>query len=265
MRFRAVLTAVLILASASSGVRSAFASASDASPKRHKMARALRMKGFTGKVTLTELSGGDKIEVRIRTWRTTRDTVRGHKLFPVLVHGERQRFYFGRFGASKLPVLIFAASDPDHVDEYRAMSYQVSPNGALIGQQVVVDDAIVHGHADEVVSGRYQIAAVDPELGAIYSIAYQQAHFEGFFVSYEKLRVRQWEQSINAFIESDQGFLRDRSGNIIESGRFHSYTDHAREALLAANVTKLSDYHRHELATPAPAPGAPASAAVLKR
>ncbi len=232
-----------------------------ASPAKNGIERSLSIKGFKGRIALHQLPG-DKIEVKIRTWRTTRDTVRGHEIFPVLVNGHKQNFFFGRFGYSKMPLLIFAVSDPDRITESRTLSYQVSPSGALIGQQVVVDEAVQHAHSDEVISGRYPLAGINPEIGAIYSIAYQDAHFEGFFVSYEKLRVRQWDPNINAFIETDQGFLRDKSGRIIESGKFHSWSDKTREEMFASNLTKLSEYPRHSLdsaKTPA------VSAAVLKK
>ncbi len=212
-----------------------------AKPDRKPIVRSLHSKSFAGKISLHELPG-DKIEVRIRTWRTTRDTIAGHALFPVLVNGHKQDFFFGKFGASKLPVLIFAASEADRINESRVLAYQLSPNGALIGQQVIVDEAIHHGHTDELASGRYALAAVDPKLGAIFSIAYQDAHFENYFVSYEKLRVRQWDAAINAFIETDQGFLRDKYGRLVESGKFHSWPERTREELFTSNLSKLPEY-----------------------
>ena len=206
-----------------------------ATPARHFVERSIRMKNFTGKITLTQIAD-DNIEIKIRTWRTTRDTVRGHEIFPVLVSGVKQNFFFGHFGSSKLPMLIFAASDPNRISDTHAIAYQISPRGALIGQQVIVDDAIVHGHTDNVTSGRYSLTAIDPKIGAIYSIASQDAHFEGFFVSYEKLRVRQWDPAINSFIEADQGFLRDRSGRLMQSTRFDSWSDAQRSEIFSANL-----------------------------
>jgi hypothetical protein len=133
-------------------------------------------------------------------------------------------------------MLIFATSDPERISDTRVLAYQVSPRGSLIGQQVVVDDAIVHGHTDNVTSGRYSLTAIDPKIGAIYSIASQDAHFEGFFVSYEKMRVRQWDPAINSFIETDEGFLRDRSGKLMQSTRFDSWSDAERSAVFVANL-----------------------------
>ena len=214
-----------------------------ASSHRDGVERSLSMKGFKGRVSLHQLAD-DKIEVRIRTWRTSRDTVRGHEIFPVLVNGHKQSFFLGRFGSSKMPMLIFAVSDPDRINESRTLSYQIAPSSTLIGQQVVVDEAIQHSHSDELISGRYPLAGINPEIGAIYSIAYQDAHFEGFFVSYEKLRVRQWDPNINAFIETDQGFLREKNGRLIESTRFHGWPDRTREAVFAENLVRQPMYPR---------------------
>lgn len=206
--------------------------------------RTVAVKSFRGRVILTPLGNG-RIEVRIRTWRTTRDTVDGQTIFPILVNGHKEQFYCGRFGASRIPMLIFAVSDPAHAGESKCLAYQVAPNGALIGQQVVIDDAEKHGHTDEVTSGRYQLAAVAPELGAIYSIAYQAAHFEGYFLSYEKIRVRQWDATINCFIESDQGFLRDTRGRLVQATRYQQWPDRKREELFTANVAALPHYVVH--------------------
>src|ERR1019366_164296 len=212
-----------------------FVSTAIAAPVKHPVERSINMKTFKGRIWLTELPN-NKIEIRLRTWRTTRDTVSGHEIFPLLVGGVRQNFYFGHFGASKLPMLIFAVSDAEHPQESRAVAYQVSPRGSLIGQIVVVDENIEHGHTDNVRSGRYALTAIDPKLGAIYAIASQDAHFEGFFVSYEKLRVRQWDPAINSFIETDQGFLRDRSGRLMQSTRFDSWSDAERSEIFSANL-----------------------------
>jgi hypothetical protein len=221
-----IISAVLSFATTSS-----FA----AIPVKHSVERTIRMKNFSGKITLTQVED-DKIEVKIRTWRTTRDTVIGHDVFPVLVSGGKQKFFFGHFGASTLPMLIFATSDPERISDTRVLAYQVSPRGSLIGQQVIVDDAIKHGHTDNITSGRYSLTAIDPKIGAIYSIASQDAHFEGFFVSYEKLRVRQWDPAINSFIETDEGFLRDRTGKLMQSTRFDSWSDAERSNVFAANL-----------------------------
>ncbi|MFI5265100.1 MAG: hypothetical protein ACHQM6_11335 [Candidatus Kapaibacterium sp.] len=212
-----------------------FISSVFAAPVKHPVERSINMKNFKGRIWLTELPE-NKIEIRIRTWRTTRDTVSGQNIFPILLNGGKQSFFFGHFGASKLPMLIFAVSDAEHPQQSRAVAYQVSPRGSLIGQLVVVDENIQHGHTDNVSSGRYALTAIDPKLGAIYAIASQEAHFEGFFVSYEKLRVRQWDPAINSFIETDQGFLRDRSGKLMQSTRFDSWSDAERSQVFAANL-----------------------------
>ena len=204
-------------------------------PGKHSYERNIHMKNFVGKVALTQLAG-DRVEIRVRTGRTTRDTVRGHEIIPVLVNGGKHKFYFGYFGGSELPMLVFAVSDPKRISDTHTLAYQVSSRGALIGQQVVVDDAIKHGHTDNVTSGRYSLTAIDPKIGAIYSIASQDAHFEGFFVSYEKMRVRQWDPAINSFIETDEGFLRDQTGKLMQSTRFDSWSDGERAAVFAANL-----------------------------
>jgi hypothetical protein len=204
-------------------------------PAKHSVERAIAMKNFKGRIWLTELPN-NKIEIRMRTWRTTRDTVPGQEIFPVLVNGTKEKFFFGHFGASKLPMLIFAVSDAEHAREAHAVAYQVSPRGSLIGQLVVIDESLDHGHTDKVVSGRYALTAIDPKLGAIYSIASQDARFEGFFVTYEKLRIRQWDPAINSFIETDQGFLRDHTGRLMQSTRFDSWNDAERADIFAANL-----------------------------
>ncbi len=220
-----------------------------AAPVKHLTAeRNVHLKSFKGHVALTELGNG-QIEVRIKTWRNSRDTIRGQSIFPILIHGVKQRFYCGHFGASRQPMLIFAVSDPDRAGESRCLTYQVAPNGALIGQQVVVDDAIKHAHTDQLAIGRYQLTAVNPEIGAIYSIAYQDAHFEGFDVSYEKLRVRQWDGYTNAFIETDQGFLRDARGRLVQATRYREWPDQRRAEVFAANVESLPHYVQRPQAT----------------
>ena len=210
-------------------------SLANADPGKHSVERWINVRGFKGRVWLTEIPN-DKIEVKMRTWRTTCDTVSGHEVFPVLVNGAKEKFFLGKFGASKIPMLIFAVNDAEHPQQVRAVAYQVSPRGSLIGQLVVNDESIDHGHTDNVICGRYALTAIDPKLGAIYSISSQSAKFEGFFVTYEKLRVRQWDPTINAFIETDQGFLRDRSGRLMQSTRFESWSDNERAEVFAANL-----------------------------
>lgn len=200
--------------------------------------------GFRGKVILTQLAD-ERVLVEVRTGRVrVTDTVRGHSLFPLLVSGRSQPFYFGRFGTSRFPMLIFGVTDPERIQDSRLVAYQVSPGGALIGQQVIVDDALRHGHSDDVSAGRYQLASVDPRLGALYSVAYQDARFAGVLMTYEKLRVRQWDAALNAFIEADQGFLREKGGRLIESTRFHGLNDRSRNQVFVSNLRSLESIGR---------------------
>src|SRR3954471_1625547 len=87
-------------------------SAFAATPKK-PLERTVSVGGFRGKVALHQLQN-DRVEVYIKTNRgVTVDTIPGHTIFPVLVNGKKQPFYFGKFGASKFPMLVFAVSDPD--------------------------------------------------------------------------------------------------------------------------------------------------------
>jgi hypothetical protein len=206
--------------------------------------RTVNAMGFRGKISLTPLAD-ERVLVEVRAGRVrVTDTVRGHSLFPVLLNGRSQAFYFGRLGASRFPMLVFGVTDPERVQDSRLVAYQVSPGGALIGQQVIVDDALRHGHTDDVSAGRYQLASVDPRLGALYSVAYQDARFAGVLVTYEKLRVRQWDPSLGAFIEADQGFLRERSGRLLESTKFHGLNDRSRSQVFVANLRSLESVGR---------------------
>ncbi len=193
------------------------------------------MKGFDGTVCLTELKN-DNVEVRIHTWFDTRDTVRGAHLALVYAHGVRERMFFGHFGESPVPMLVFAVSDAEDPNESRVVAFQVMSSGALIGQQVSVDESITHGHSDDVTSGQYALTGIDGKVGAIYSVASQIARFEGYFVTYEKLRVRQWDPAISSFLETDCGFLRDRDGRLLQSARFDAWSDDERWDAFAANV-----------------------------
>ena len=204
-------------------------------PARTSTERHIHMKGFDGTVRLTELPGNE-VEVRIQTGSTTRDTVSGGRLSWVYAHGIRERFYFGHFGESPIPMLVFAVSDGNDRHSSRVIAYQVTERGALIGQQVSVDESITHGHTEHVTSGQYALAGIDGNLGAIYTVASQIARFEGYFVSYEKLRVRQWDPAISSFIETDCGFLRDRDGRLMQATRFDSWNDDERWDAFAANV-----------------------------
>jgi hypothetical protein len=204
--------------------------------KKNPFERVVSAQGFRGRIALRPVSE-DRVEVLVKSARgITVDTVRGHAIFPVLVEGKKQPFYFGKFGTSKFPMLVFAVSDPERVQDSHVLGYQISPSGALIGQQVIADETTKHGHTDDMSGGRYQLASINPDLGAIYSVSYQDAKFDGFFVSYEKLRVRQWDPTINAFIETDQGFLREKNGKLVESAKFHNLDDKRREEVFTTNL-----------------------------
>ncbi len=214
----------------------AFASSAFASqPAKHSFERHIRMKGFHGTVTVSEL-GNNKIEVRTQTGSLTRDVVKGGSLAWVYAHGVRERMYFGHFGESPVPMLIFAVNDANRPRETRAVAFQVTDHGALIGQQVAVDETMLHGHTSDVTIGQYGLTGIDGKLGAIYSVASQVARFEGYFVTYEKLRVRQWDPAISSFIETDCGFLRDRDGRLMQSTRFDAASDAERWDVFASNV-----------------------------
>lgn len=205
--------------------------------------RTVSALGFRGKIALTQLAD-DRVLVDIRNAKIhVTDTVRGHSIFPVLVGGRQQSFYFGRFGGSRFPMLIFGVTDPDRIQDSRVIAYQVGSGGLLMGQQVLVDDAVRHNHTDDVSGGRYQLASLDPQLGAIYSVSYQDARFPGFHRTFEKLRVRQWDADLNGFIETDQGFLRTSDGALVESTKFHSYTDRSRSQVFVANLRNLNAHH----------------------
>src|SRR5665213_55125 len=220
-----------------------------AASAKHSFERRIRMKGFDGTVCLTELPN-NKIEVRTQTWVTTRDTVNGAEIYLVFAHSVRERFFFGHFGESPLPMLIFAVNDAEDPQLSRAVAYEVTPRGALIGQQVACDESITHGHTDDMTSGQYALTAIDGKLGAIYSIASQDARFERYFVRYEKLRVRQWDPAINSFIETDQGFLRDHDGRLMQSARFDAWSDAERWDVFAANIGSAMPWMIEEKAEP---------------
>jgi hypothetical protein len=223
---RAAALALLIFATESYG----------AAALKKPIERSVNAEGVRGKITIRQISS-EQLSITVKAQRgTLTDTVRGSSIIPLMVYGRRQQFFFGKFGTSLMPMLILSVEDPDRIGDSHVLAYEVSSSGVMIGQQVLTDEAIKHKHADEVSGGRYELAAVDPKLGAIYSVAYQEAKFEGFYLAYEKLRVRQWEAALGAFIETDQGFLRDQFGRIVESSRFHLLTDPARERMFAQNV-----------------------------
>ena len=162
MRLYSVIFSLLILVfSEALGI-----SASAATSKR-ALEKSISLQGFHGRVGLRQIAD-DRVVVLVKTGRgVTTDTVRGHSIFPVSVNGRKQPFYAGKFGASKFPMLIFAVTNPDMIQDSRVIAYQLAPGGGMIGQQVIADQNMLHGHTDDVSGGRYQLAAIDPVLGAI--------------------------------------------------------------------------------------------------
>jgi hypothetical protein len=191
--------------------------------------------GVRGTVSVNQLTP-EHVEVIYKTKSgEMRDTLSGKGIIPLVVNGSKQQFYAGKFGNATLPMLIVALRDVDRIQDSKTYTYQLTPGGGMIGQRVVVDE---NGftHSDNTSGGRHYLAAVDTKLGAIYSLSYQRASFAGFYHSFEKLRVRQFESSLDAFLETDQGFLRDRYGKIIESSRFNLLNEAQRQKLFVANV-----------------------------
>lgn len=194
--------------------------------------------GVRGRVTLQQLDDSRAV-IQVRTKRgASGDTIRGDGFLPVLVNERKLPIYFGRFGASQLPMLIFGVSDPDRIQDSRVVAYQVTKEGGLIGQKVVPDRSLEHGHTTSVSGGRYDLIALDPELGTIHSVAYQEARFADYLVAFEKLRVRQWEPSIDGFLEVDEGFLRDKRGRLVETMKFRQMNEPFQQRLFLANVSK---------------------------
>jgi hypothetical protein len=191
--------------------------------------------GVRGSVSVNQLTP-EHVEVIYKTKSgEMRDTLSGKGIIPLMVNGSKQQFYAGKFGNATLPMLIVALRDVDRIQDSKTYTYQLTPGGGMIGQRIVTD---VNGftHSDNTSGGRHYLAAVDTKLGAIYSLSYQRAGFEGFYHTFEKLRVRQFESSMDAFLETDQGFLRDRYGKIIESSRFNLLNDNQKQKLFIANV-----------------------------
>lgn len=198
--------------------------------------RSVATLGVRGSVTVTQLSP-EHMELRFKTSSgETRDTLRGKGLVPLIVNGRKSTFYAGRFGNSLLPMVILTIRDLDRIQDSKTIAYQLTNSGGLIGQRVVVDATSKYDYTDNISGGRHYLSAIDTKLGAIYSLAYQRASFDNFFITFEKLRVRQWETSLDAFLETDQGFLRDRFGKIMESGRFNMLSEHARQQMFVTNV-----------------------------
>jgi hypothetical protein len=207
-----------------------------AQAKQKPISRAVNTQGVRGTVTLSQLTP-EHVEIVFKTRSgEMRDTMVGKGINPVIVNGRKQNFYVGRFGSSPLPMLVLSLRDPDRIQDSRTLSYQLTPAGGFIGQKVLIDESLEHKYTDNTSGGRHYLAAVDTKLGTIYSLAYQRASFAGFYHTYEKLRVRQWEPSIDAFIETDQGFLRDRKGAIMESGKFNVMSESQRQQIFVANV-----------------------------
>lgn len=164
------------------------------------------------------------------------DTVQGRGIIPLWIAGKKSQVFFGKFGQSQLPMLIVGLSNPDRIQDSRVLAYEVTKQGALIGQRVFIDESLDRYHTDNTSGGRYDLVMLDPKQGSIHSISYQDAHFTDYTLSFEKLRIRQWEPSFGGFIETDAGFLRDPKGKLIESVRFHQLSDRAREQLFLSNV-----------------------------
>lgn len=191
--------------------------------------------GVRGSVSVYQLTP-EHVEVVYKTkGGEMRDTLSGKSIIPLMVNGTKQQFYIGRFGNSTLPMLIVALRDVERMQDSKVYTYQLTPGGGMIGQRVVTDES-GYKHSDNTSGGRHYLAALDTRLGTIYSLSYQRATFEGFYRTFEKLRVRQFESSLDAFIETDQGFLRDRSGKIVESSRFNLLSDMQRQRLFVSNV-----------------------------
>ncbi|HET6510604.1 MAG TPA: hypothetical protein VFH43_00315 [Candidatus Kapabacteria bacterium] len=195
--------------------------------------------GVRGSVSVFQLTP-EHVEVVYKTkGGEMRDTLSGKGIIPLMVNGSKHQFYAGRFGNATLPMLIVALRDVDRIQDSKMYTYQLTPGGGMIGQRVVVDEK-GFTHSESTSGGRHYLAAIDTKLGAIYSLSYQRASFEGFYHTFEKLRVRQFESSLDAFLETDQGFLRDRYGKIVESSRFNLLNDSQRQKLFVANVMPAS-------------------------
>lgn len=191
--------------------------------------------GVRGTVAVYQLTP-EHVEITYKTKSgEMRDTLIGKGIIPLTVNGSKQQFYAGRFGNSTLPMLILSLRDVDRIQDSKTYTYQLTPGGGMIGQRVIVDE---NGftHSDNTSGGRHYLSAVDTKLGVIYSLSYQRAGFEGFYHTFEKLRVRQFEASMDSFLETDQGFLRDRYGKIVESSRFNLLSETQRQRLFVANV-----------------------------
>lgn len=213
--------------------------AASAQKQTKPVTKSIATLGVRGSVSVNQLTP-EHVEVIYKTKSgEMRDTLSGKGIIPLMVNGSKQQFYAGRFGNSSLPMMIVALRDVDRIQDSKTYTYQLTPGGGMIGQRVVVDEK-GFTHSDKTSGGRHYLAAVDTKLGAIYSLSYQRAGFEGFYHTFEKLRVRQFESSMDAFLETDQGFLRDRYGKIVESSRFNLLNDTQRQKLFVANVMPAS-------------------------
>jgi hypothetical protein len=213
--------------------------AADAQKQTKPVTKSIATLGVRGSLSVNQLTP-EHVEVIYKTKSgEMRDTLSGKGIIPLMVNGSKQQFYVGRFGNSSLPMMILALRDVDRIQDSKIYTYQLTPGGGMIGQRVVVDEK-GYTHSESTSGGRHYLAAVDTKLGAIYSLSYQRASFEGFYHTFEKLRVRQFESSLDAFLETDQGFLRDRYGKIVESSRFNLLNDLQRQRLFVANVMPQS-------------------------
>lgn len=200
------------------------------------VSKIVSTQGVRGTVSVNQLTP-EHTELIFKTKAgETRDTLRAKGTIPLMVNGRKTSFYVGRFGSSFLPMLIVSLRDPDRIQDSRTIVYQLSSSGGMIGQRVLIDETLEHKYTDNTSGGRHYLSAIDTKLGAIYSMSYQRASFSGFHHTYEKLRVRQWEPTIDAFIETDEGFLRDRNGKLVESTRFNVMSESQRQQIFVANV-----------------------------
>ncbi|HET6511523.1 MAG TPA: hypothetical protein VFH43_04985 [Candidatus Kapabacteria bacterium] len=207
----------------------------NAQSKTKPVSRTVSTLGVRGTVTVDQLTP-EHVEIIYKTKAgEMRDTLMGKGIIPLMVNGSRQQFHAGRFGNSTLPMLVISLRDVDRIQDSKTYTYQLTPGGGMIGQRVIVDETGFK-HSENTSGGRHYLSAIDTKLGAIYSLSYQRAGFEGFYHTFEKLRVRQFEASMDAFLETDQGFLRDRYGKIVESSRFNLLSENQRQKLFVANV-----------------------------
>lgn len=196
--------------------------------------RVHRSKGVAARIIVTQLTHDSlHLEIIVRG-DTTREPLRARGMNPLYINGARRQVFFGGFGESSLPLLIFSTNNPDRLGDAKVLCYQVTKHGGLIGHKLATETAT--GYGETMSGGRYELAALDPRLGAIYSVAFQRLDFGSFDESFETLRVRQYVKSLGAFIEADQGFVRDRRGKVVGSRDFRSFSERTKRSLFLANI-----------------------------